>query len=76
MSMPGFTAEQAIYVSKARYRFDGFRPLAVKADIRPQIGPWWPDSWDCNPNCLCVWAINCPCCYSLGLPWPWPTRPV
>ena len=62
--IPGFTAEDALCVSKAHYRLTVPRVLATKAGIRPQLSPWWPTepTEPCNPNCVCVSPIGCPCC--------------
>jgi hypothetical protein len=67
MNMPGFSAEDALYVSKGGYRRLAHRALAPKADIRPQLSPWWPE--DCIPGCVCVWGVDCPCC-PIGRPRP------
>ena len=66
MNIPGFTAEDSLYMSRRQYNMTGTKSLAAKADIRPQIRR--RPSEDCIPGCICVSPINCPCCKSL--PWP------
>ena len=42
-NMPGFTAEDALYVSKTQYRLIASRGLSSKSGIQPQqLSPWWP----------------------------------
>jgi len=36
MSMPGFTADDSLYLSRTRYNMIATKFLAVNADIRPQ----------------------------------------
>ena len=72
-NIPGFTAEDSLYIGRTQYSTTTFRFLGAKADIRPQIRRWPMD--DCIPGCVCVSPINCPCCSSIGWP-PWGMEPV
>lgn len=67
-NMPGFTAEASLYTSGTQYNMNATRFKKAGADIRPQLRPW-PKDW-CIPGCVCVSPINCPCCDSIGWPWP------
>jgi hypothetical protein len=72
-NIPGFTAEDSLYIGRTQYSTTTFRFLGAEADIRPQIRRWPMD--DCIPGCVCASPINCPCCSSIGWP-PWPTEPM
>ncbi len=69
VNIPGFTAEDSLYISRTQYHMTATRFLGAKVDIQPQIR--WRPTDDCIPGCVCVSPINCPCCDS----WPWPTDP-
>jgi hypothetical protein len=53
MNIPGFTAEDALYLSKAHYRLIARGVSATKANIRPQQatcpGGYGPCAGYCNP---------------------------
>ena len=75
INMPGFTAEDSLYISRTQYNnMTATQFLAAKAHIQPQMRlrpqrrPW--DG--CDPSCVCVTCEGCPCCKSLC---PWPTFP-
>ena len=68
VNMPGFTAEDSLYISRTQYRMTATKFLAAKADLRPQL---LRRPGDCDPSCVCVTCENCPCCKSL-CPRPWP----
>src|SRR5262245_15177054 len=70
-TMPRFTAEASLYISRKLYAVTAIKFLATKPDIQPQVRRWPPG--DCDPGCVCFSPINCPCCKSLWpLPWPEP----
>jgi hypothetical protein len=66
LNIPGFTAEDSLYISRTPYNITATKFLAAKADLRPQLRPG-PNG--CDPRCVCVTCENCPCCKSL-CPWP------
>jgi len=68
--LPGFTAEDALYVSAKAYNAAGLR-AAAPSGLQPQLRRRPPND-DCIPGCVCVSPINCPCCSSMPWPWPWP----
>ena len=69
MNMPGFTAEDSLYKTSRHYSMTTTKFLSAKANIRPQqLRPGLP----CDPSCVCVWCVGCPCCKSLC---PWPAFP-
>jgi hypothetical protein len=72
MNMPGFTAEDSLYISRTQYQMTATKFLAAKADIQPQLRRRpWPGPGNCDPSCVCVTCEGCPCCQSL-CPWPQP----
>jgi len=72
-NIPGFTAEDSLYIGSTQYSTTTYRFLGAKAEIQPQIRRRPTDG--CIPGCICVSPINCPCCGSID--WPqWPTDPT
>jgi hypothetical protein len=70
MNIPGFTAEDSLYISRKQYSVTTTKFLAAKGDIQPQLRR--SPSEDKTSGCVCVSPINCPC--DKPRPWPpWPT---
>lgn len=68
ISMPGFTAEASLEKSVGRYACVPDRATgAFGAALIPQLQSKQP----CISGCICVSPFGCPCCASIG--WPWPT---
>lgn len=69
--LPGFSADQALYPNHTSYyRYPTHTSHAATA-VWPQLRrlPTWPG--ECDPTCICVSPIGCPCCISIGtLPRP------
>jgi hypothetical protein len=71
-STPGFTAEAALSAHSTRYVTNSRAKSSRAVVIEPQIRRN-PDS-GCIEGCVCVSPDGCPCCYSLG--WPYPLPPI
>jgi hypothetical protein len=73
--IPGFTAEASMYKTSARYHAlvaGSYRQ--TDGGISPQFRIWWPGMPGCNPNCVCISPVSCPCCIGPGpggpITWP------
>jgi hypothetical protein len=73
MNIPGFTAEASLAKTIGRYTLVPIRATGAfgRALIPQQIRRLGTPNQPCIPGCICVSPFGCPCCDSIG--WPWPT---
>jgi hypothetical protein len=72
-SLPGFTANSSLADRVGLYRSE-HPPHLIQVDVQAQLlgyGNAWGHG-ECRPDCLCFWGINCPCCFSIPVPRPYP----
>jgi hypothetical protein len=74
-NLPGFSAEDSLYISTTHYNVST-EMVATNVKVQPQLRPWPKPPGSCIPNCVCVSPIDCPCCTSMGWPWPVPEEPT
>ncbi len=70
MSMPGFTAETALFATTRSYRAIS-RTARLKPLVSPSLRLSRPTSRGpkpCIPGCICVTPEGCPCCDMLTRP--------
>jgi hypothetical protein len=71
--LPGFTAEAALAAMRQQnYGSAVGAALGRSATLRVHLslGPWRPPP-NCNPDCVCISPIGCPCCIGPGPGYPW-----
>ncbi len=69
-NIPRFTAESSLVKSGGRYAFVTGRAAGTFGRAIPQLQWLGEIKKPCIPGCICVSPIGCPCCDSLGWPWP------
>jgi hypothetical protein len=69
MSMPGFTAETALFATTRSYR-----AISKTAGLRPAVSPSLlaprGSKPGCIPDCICTTPEGCPCCDVVTRPGP------
>jgi hypothetical protein len=71
--LPGFTAEAAVTTTRRQHYRSAVGAAGGGGAQRIHPSLRWRPRPDCNPNCVCVSPIGCPCCIGPGPGWPpWP----
>src|SRR6266508_4610596 len=64
MKMPGFSAEASLCKTRTNFTIGATKSVMNGEGILPQVRT--VSGGTCNPTCLCVTDVGCPCCGSLG----------